>query len=312
MQTTALPLSPEGVAELIDQLKRSNGISTVTTALCRGCTGDELSGIKDEVQQLAAAAKSRSYFDVPFRDAFMARFPWLLSLMLVQSVSGFVLEGFEDLIKEHVILAQFLTMLVGGGGNSSGQTVAELVKALSKGDLKGSVDELPRVLLREASLGAMLAIGLGLGAFPRVRILSHGATNLDAVAIAVSYMLIVVMANTIGVCTVMALNRCGLAPVGAPPVVQVLVDVLGITLTCYVVSFLLGADPLNAKILTPPLPLTLLPPSPPLPSWKLLSVIDTGHTAMKVILIVLSLAAGAAVLIVWWQKRRKPQRLEQL
>lgn len=53
------------------------------------------------------------------------------------------------------------------------------------------------------------------------RLRSHDATNLDALAIALSYMLIVVMANTIGVCTVIGLNRCGLAPVGAPPVVQV-------------------------------------------------------------------------------------------
>lgn len=40
-------------------------------------------------------------------------------------------------------------------------------------------------------------------------------------AIALSYMLIVVMANGIAVLIVMTLHRCGMAAVGSPPVVQV-------------------------------------------------------------------------------------------
>ena len=88
-------------------------------------------------------------------------------------------------------------MLVGGGGNSSGQTVAELVKQLGTGSLQAS--DLPRVLLRELLIGLLLAVGLGAGAYPRVRLLSKNASNLDAVAIALSYMCIVVMANAIGV-----------------------------------------------------------------------------------------------------------------
>ena len=68
----------------------------------------------------------------------------------------------QELIAQHLILAQFLTMLVGGGGNSSGQTVAELVKRLSKGALTWA--DTPRILLREVAVGALLALGLGVAA----------------------------------------------------------------------------------------------------------------------------------------------------
>ena len=129
-------------------------------------------------------------------------------------------------------------MLVGGGGNSSGQTVAELVKRLSRGEL--SSRDMPRVLAREIGIGIILALGLGLGAYPRVRLLSRGATNLDALAIALSYTLIIVMANALGVVVALTLHLCGLAAVGAPPVVQVVVDVLGITLTCLVCTAVLS------------------------------------------------------------------------
>eukprot|EP00965_Chrysotila_dentata_P186637 6162552-Pleurochrysis_carterae.AAC.2 len=58
----------------------------------------------------------------------------------------------------------------------------------------------------------------------------------------VSYVLIIIMANAVGVLTVMALSRCNVERVGAPPVVQVVVDVLGITLTCLVSVAILGVD----------------------------------------------------------------------
>ena len=60
-----------------------------------------------------------------------ARFPWLFALMLVQSVSGFVLEGFESLIAEHLILSHFLTMLVGAGGNAGNQAAVLVIRGLA-------------------------------------------------------------------------------------------------------------------------------------------------------------------------------------
>lgn len=137
----------------------------------------------------------------------------------VQSISGLIVERFENLIEHHVILASFLTMLVGGGGNSSGQTVAELVKRLGMQEVR-SHDWL-QVLKKELTIGLFLSIGLGVIAFPRVRYLAKSATDMDALAIALSYCLIIVMANSIGVIVVMALHRCGMAAVGSPPVVQV-------------------------------------------------------------------------------------------
>ena len=129
----------------------------------------------DEVQPA-----QRAYLDTPVLEIFSKRFPWLLSLMLFQSVSGWVIEHFQGLIEKHVILAAFLTMLVGGGGNSSGQTVAELVKRMGSGELTPA--HLPQVLAKEVAVGSLLAVGLAVGAYPRVRLLSSHATDLDALA----------------------------------------------------------------------------------------------------------------------------------
>jgi magnesium transporter len=180
-----------------------------------------------------------SYFEAPLSSLFLQRFPWLLSLMLVQSISGYVVEQFSALVQRHVVLASFLTMLVGGGGNSSGQTVADLVKRQASGEIKHG--DMLRVLIREMCLGGMLALALGVCAYPRVRLLSENASTLDALTIAAAYTTIVFMANAVGVLVVMTLHRCDLAAVGSPPVVQVVVDVLGVTITMIIAQAILPA-----------------------------------------------------------------------
>ena len=158
--------------------------------------------------------------------------------MLVQSISGYVVERFSALVQRHVVLASFLTMLVGGGGNSSGQTVAELVKRQASGEIQHS--DLLRVLGRELCVGGLLAIALGACAYPRVRLLSASASDVDALTIATAYATIVLMANAVGVLVAMLLHRCDVAAVGAPPVVQVVVDVLGVTVTMIIAQTILG------------------------------------------------------------------------
>ena len=170
------------------------------------------------------------------------RFPWLLVLMLVQSISGAIVDHFESLVQKHVVLASFLTMLVGGGGNSSGQTIVETVRVLSS-QPHCTVRLAVRLVLRELAIGATLAILLGLSAYPRVRLLSaSGTSNLDAVTIGLAYAMIVVMANFIGVVVALALHMCDMASVGAPPVVQVTVDVLGVTITMLVAQAMIGEN----------------------------------------------------------------------
>ena len=113
-------------------------------------------------------------------------------------------------------------------------------RALGAGEIRS--DQLGSVLLREVSVGFILAISLGICSFPRVRFLSANASNLDALTIAIAYTLIVLMANFIGVVVVMTLHQCDMAAVGSPPVVQVVVDVVGIITTMLVAQTILGDE----------------------------------------------------------------------
>ena len=123
---------------------------------------------------------------------FARRMPWLIVLMLLQSISSFVLQRYEKLIEENAIIAAYLTMLVGGGGNAAVQVVTDLVRqqTRAKHDTTGVYTAPPfwGTLRREGLLSLMAACTLAAVAYPRVRYLSIGSppSTLDAVAICTS------------------------------------------------------------------------------------------------------------------------------
>ena len=51
-----------------------------------------------------------------------ARRRWLLGLLVLQSTSSFVLDSYQELLRNHLVVTLFLTMLVGAGGNAGNQS----------------------------------------------------------------------------------------------------------------------------------------------------------------------------------------------
>jgi hypothetical protein len=56
-----------------------------------------------------------------FFHAVQDRGAWLIGLLLLQSLSSFIIRRNEVLLQQHIIIVQFLTMLVGAGGNGGNQ-----------------------------------------------------------------------------------------------------------------------------------------------------------------------------------------------
>lgn len=59
--------------------------------------------------------------DEPFWKSIADRSGWLVGLLILQSCSSFILSSNQGLLQSHIVLVQFLTMLVGAGGNAGNQ-----------------------------------------------------------------------------------------------------------------------------------------------------------------------------------------------
>ena len=49
---------------------------------------------------------------------------WLLGLLVLQSTSSLVLDQYQQLLRDHLVVTLFLTMLVGAGGNAGALAIA--------------------------------------------------------------------------------------------------------------------------------------------------------------------------------------------
>ena len=67
----------------------------------------------------------------PYGEA-CARRRWLLGLLVLQSMSSFVLDSYQELLRNHLVVTLFLTMLVGAGGNAGNQSAIKVIRGLVK------------------------------------------------------------------------------------------------------------------------------------------------------------------------------------
>ena len=165
------------------------------------------------------------------------RATWLLGLLVLQSLSSFVLEANEALIKEHLVVTLFLTMLVGAGGNSGAQSSVHVIRGLATGQFSCTLETFTSVLKQQLRVGVLLGTALAVGGY--LRVIATEGIPLDAFAIACSLFAIVNVSVLVGTSLPFALAWRGVDPAHAGTTVQVISDVTGVALTCAVCRVLL-------------------------------------------------------------------------
>ena len=183
-------------------------------------------------------------------DEAWARGTWLLGLLVLQSSSSAVLERYGDLVKDHIEITLFLTMLVGAGGNAGNQSAISVIRGLATGTIQPTARCALETMWRQTRVGVALASVLAAGGFARV--LASRAAFADAgdvaaavvdpalvaaIGIATSLFAIVTASTLTGSALPFALAFAGQDPANAGTTIQVCMDVAGVVITCVVCSF---------------------------------------------------------------------------
>jgi len=188
---------------------------------------------------------SYTLFSREFWRTFRVRAAWLVVLLVLQSASSVILARYDTLIQNHFIIALFLTMIVGAGGNAGNQSTVALVRHLasSSSSLSSSRTWVWRckVIRYEVLLGVLVGSVLAVVAWLRV-FLTHREL-VPATAIAASLLAVVVSAKLFGTTLPIAFSAIGIDPAHAAPTIQVVMDISGVLITCAVSSaFFLLSD----------------------------------------------------------------------
>lgn len=155
---------------------------------------------------------------------FMPRLGWLVTMLVIQSASSVILEGFHNLIHKHTTLLYFLTMLVGIGGNAGGQSAVLTVRRLALGCNVRIAEQFYMGLLLSAFIGPL--------AFIRAIIQEGGHGFMTCITIGISAAVICVVATVLGTALPKVLYKIKSDPAHSATTIQVLMDILGIIIVC--------------------------------------------------------------------------------
>ena len=120
----------------------------------------------EDIYRIAGLDEDDSVFNSPM-SSVKKRLPWLYLNLLTALVSALVIGFFEDTIKIMVVLAVFMPVVAGLGGNAGSQTLTLIVRGLALGDItfENSKKALYRQILVGVANGLLVGVVIGVIAY---------------------------------------------------------------------------------------------------------------------------------------------------
>jgi magnesium transporter len=87
--------------------------------------------------------------------------PWLILLLVLGALSGFILNQFEEAFKQVAILAAFIPMLMDTGGNAGNQSATLVIRGIALNEIH--FPDFKKVFLKEFRVAAL--VGLSIASF---------------------------------------------------------------------------------------------------------------------------------------------------
>jgi len=176
----------------------------------------------EDAYRMGAAGTPLDYLRAnPFRIA-QQRIVWLLALVAMGFVCGFVIQRYSDLIETMIALTFFLPLLCDCAGNAGCQASTVIVRGLATEEL--DLADALRVLRKEIAVGAIVGVAMAVLAAARALIL-NGSVPL-ALTVALAMLTVVVMANILGGLLPLVFKRLGFDPaLMSAPLITTVVDI---------------------------------------------------------------------------------------
>jgi magnesium transporter len=184
------------------------------------------------------AGDEDDYFQSNLFSVARRRVVWLLVLLLANSGTAAVIAAMDGVLKQVVVLAAFIPLLIGTGGNVGAQSSTVVIRGLSTQRIQSLGPA--KAIGREAIAGALLGLLMMLVVVPWSGYVS-GGNWLVASAAGSSLVAITTLAATAGAALPLLFNRLGLDPaLMSAPFIATATDVAGVFIYLQTASWLLS------------------------------------------------------------------------
>ena len=171
------------------------------------------------------AGDEDDYFQSGLFTIARRRIVWLLILVLANGITTKVIAMNDQILSEVVILAAFIPLLIGTGGNVGAQSSTVVIRGLSTQKIKSL--GILKVILKEALTGALLGVLMLLVVIPFAW--WQGEGPLIGLAVGISLLSITTLAATAGAFLPLFFDRMGLDPaLMSSPFITTATDIAGV------------------------------------------------------------------------------------
>ena len=242
-EDVAQTLSKYGFLALpvVDTEDRLVGIVTVDDAM----DVMEEEATEDFERMAAILPTDKPYLRTGVWETVKSRLPWLLLLMLSATLSGLVINSFENSLATYSVLIGFIPMLTGTGGNSGSQSSVAVIRGLSLNEI--DFGDLFAVVWKECRVAVVCGVILACANFVKLllvdRLLLQNPDVTIAVALVICLTLVctVFCAKVVGCMLPLLAEKIGLDPaVMASPFISTIVDVLSLVIYFAFAAVILG------------------------------------------------------------------------
>lgn len=166
------------------------------------------------------------------------RIVWLLILMISATVTGTIIQGFEDVLQSVVILASFIPMLMDTGGNSGSQSSTLIIRGLALGEI--TTKDIFKAIFKEFKVSIIVASILSVVNFLRLYFLTS-AGFMVSLTVCASLFFTVVLAKVVGGILPIISKKLNLDPaIMASPLITTIVDAFALIVYFAFAKLLLG------------------------------------------------------------------------
>ena len=218
---------------VVDREKRLVGVVTVD---------DVLDILQEEATEDIYAlggvqSDGDNYFQINLITVARKRVVWLFILLLTNTVTGTIIKSQEAILQQMAILAAFIPLLTGTGGNVGAQSSTVVIRGLNTQEIKDIGPA--QVVFRESLAGILL--GTILGVMATVWAYWLQGNWVVACSVGVSLVAIALLASLAGSALPFLFRSLGLDPaLMSAPFITTAVDVLGVLIYFNIARTVLG------------------------------------------------------------------------
>ena len=168
------------------------------------------------------------------------RILWLLILMISATFTGYIISSFEDALQSAVVLAVFIPMILGTGGNAGAQASTIIIRSIVLGEV--ALRDIIKVIWKEMRVSLMVGGVLSLFNFLRIYYVEKYSFEI-ALTVAVTLIFTVFFAKVLGGVLPIIAKKVKLDPaIMASPLITTIVDAASLIIYFYFAIWILGIN----------------------------------------------------------------------